>query len=116
MRRNFNAPRCFSGLPARVALQKPFLGSKKQQRVFASGSDESSETASPVDDLVTAPAVAVFAAAPAKQEESMFLDPLVRSLFLGVGAGIVCETLHVVFKVRYWQFVMTHFASQRSAR
>jgi hypothetical protein len=99
MRRNVNAPRCISGLPARSALQKPFLGSKKQQRLFASGSDEASEAASPVDDVVSAPAVAL--AAPSKPEESMFLDPLVRSLFLGVGAGIVCETLHVVFKVRY---------------
>lgn len=101
MRRNVSAPRCFSGLSARPALQKPFLGSQKQQRLFASGSDEASGAASPVNDLVSVPAVAALAAAPAKPEESMFLDPLVRSLFLGVGAGIVCETLHVVLKVRY---------------
>eukprot|EP00775_Hariotina_reticulata_P003369 gene3369-3644_t len=33
-----------------------------------------------------------------KQDTSPFLDPLVRSLILGVGAGIVCEAGHVFFK------------------
>jgi hypothetical protein len=40
------------------------------------------------------------AAAPPRAEASPFLDPLVRSLILGVGAGMLCETGHVVFKVR----------------
>jgi hypothetical protein len=35
-----------------------------------------------------------------KRETSPFLDPLVRSLILGVGAGIACEAGHVFFKVK----------------
>jgi hypothetical protein len=44
-------------------------------------------------------AASVAAAAPPRTEASPFLDPLVRSLILGVGAGMLCETGHVLFKV-----------------
>lgn len=47
-----------------------------------------------------ASAASVVAAAPPRAEASPFLDPLVRSLILGVGAGVLCETGHVLFKVR----------------
>lgn len=90
-------PRCVSLLPVR----RPVFSSK--QRVRAQNSDSSGE-ATPVEDVVQqAPAAgaAAIAATPVRPgEASPFLDPLVRSLFLGVGAGIVCETLHVVLKVR----------------
>ncbi|KAF6265516.1 hypothetical protein COO60DRAFT_1623882 [Scenedesmus sp. NREL 46B-D3] len=46
----------------------------------------------------TAAASVVAAAAPPPAEESPFLDPLVRSLILGVGAGVLAETGHVLFK------------------
>jgi len=42
---------------------------------------------------------AVAAVSISKHEDSPFLDPLVRSLILGVGAGIVCEAAHVFFQV-----------------
>eukprot|EP00882_Tetradesmus_deserticola_P000142 GHRQ01000160.1.p1 GENE.GHRQ01000160.1~~GHRQ01000160.1.p1 ORF type:complete len:682 (+),score=313.23 GHRQ01000160.1:310-2355(+) len=45
----------------------------------------------------TASSVVAAAAAPAS-ETSPFLDPLVRSLILGVGAGMLAETGHVLFK------------------
>ncbi|KAF8056873.1 ddmC [Scenedesmus sp. PABB004] len=36
--------------------------------------------------------------AAAEAEESVFLDPLVRSFLLGIGAGVLCEGGHVAFK------------------
>jgi len=93
-----NVSRCVS-LPARSKLVKPFLRSSSRQRVHASSSD---------DDVCQTPATtsaAALAATPIKEDAGMFLDPLVRSLFLGVGAGIVCETLHVVTKVGKEGFV-----------
>lgn len=34
------------------------------------------------------------------EAEPHFLEPLLRGLVLGVGAGILCEVLHVAFKVQ----------------
>lgn len=62
----------------------------------SSGSSSSGE-ATTVEQAAAGSAAAL-AAAPAAGT-SPFLDPLVRSLFLGVGAGIVCETVHVFLKV-----------------
>ncbi len=32
-------------------------------------------------------------------EPSPFFEPLLRSFLLGVGAGVICESAHVLFKV-----------------
>lgn len=88
-----NAPRCVS-LPGQLKLVRTFLPSSSRQRVHASSSDD--------DECQTTPATTsavALAATPMKEDASPFLDPLVRSLFLGVGAGIACETLHVLTKV-----------------
>lgn len=77
---------------------------RKQQRVHASSSSDpaNDDAAAPAAEaLASSPGAAALAAAAVKPEETnLFLDPLVRSLLLGVGAGMACETLHVVFKVR----------------
>ena len=46
-----------------------------------------------------AAAVAIAPKAKGQEDSNPFLDPLVRSLILGVGAGIFCEAAHVFTKV-----------------
>jgi hypothetical protein len=57
------------------------------------------QSAVPQQQPSTSSAASVVAAAAPRPEASPFLDPLVRSLILGVGAGMLCETGHVLFKV-----------------
>ena len=35
-----------------------------------------------------------------EDSEPLFEEPLLRGLVLGVGAGVLCEVLHVALKVR----------------
>lgn len=43
-------------------------------------------------------------AVPSEQDANYFFEPLLRSLVLGMGAGMICETAHQLIKVRehYW--------------
>jgi hypothetical protein len=36
------------------------------------------------------------------------VDPFIRTLLLGVGAGVICETLHVAFKVWFCALSWLH--------
>jgi hypothetical protein len=86
-----------------VGPKKSSCTNRRQQRVHASSSSDpaNDEAAAPAEALTSSPGAAALTAAAVKPEEAnLFLDPLVRSLLLGVGAGMACETLHVVFKVR----------------
>jgi hypothetical protein len=86
-----------------VCPKRSSLLKSRQQRVHASSSSDpaSDDATAPAEALTSSPgAVALTAAAVKPEETNLFLDPLVRSLLLGVGAGMACETLHVVFKVR----------------
>jgi hypothetical protein len=97
--------RCAKPVAARARL--PFLPGKGQlvpvtlrHRVHASNSDKADSSAA--DNAVqqaSSTGAAVIAAKPQRSDQGLYLDPLVRSLLLGVGAGIVCEAGHVIFKV-----------------
>lgn len=97
--------RCAKPVAARARL--PFLPGKGQlmpvtlRRVHANSSDKADSSAA--DDAVqqaSSTGAAVIAAKPQRADQGLYLDPLVRSLLLGVGAGIVCEAGNVIFKVR----------------
>jgi hypothetical protein len=100
---------CAKPVAARARL--PFLPGKGQlvpvtlrHRVRASSSDQGDSSAA--EDAVQQAAstgAAVIAAKPQRADQGLYLDPLVRSLLLGVGAGIVCEAGHVIIKVKIEQ-------------
>jgi hypothetical protein len=89
-------------LPARPAQRRssPRLRAANGSSNDGSSSSSSSSGDTTVEQAAAGSAAALAAApAPGAAGTSPFLDPLVRSLFLGVGAGIVCETVHVFLKV-----------------
>jgi hypothetical protein len=114
------APTCGAGArhtsaahPAAALRARQPLNRRMPRSLRALGPDEgegapSSAQAAPsdaVDVAAGAPAAAALTAARpagagAADDANPFLDPLVRSLFLGVGAGIVCEAMHVFLQVR----------------
>ncbi|WIA22778.1 hypothetical protein OEZ86_009732 [Tetradesmus obliquus] len=87
--------------PARPCSSRPVLPRRmvtaRASTPSSSDNEEVQQPAAP-QQPAAASAASVVAAAPARAEASPFLDPLVRSLILGVGAGMLCETGHVLFK------------------
>lgn len=83
-------------LPGRGKLVAPTL---KQQRLHACSDDAGGSAADDAVQQASSTGAAVIAAQPQRSDEGLYLDPLVRSLLLGVGAGIACEAMHVVVKV-----------------
>ncbi|GIL69464.1 hypothetical protein Vretimale_13577 [Volvox reticuliferus] len=51
------------------------------------------------DDRKVELGVQPFSMDPSASEDSPFFEPLLRGLVLGIGAGILCEMVHVAFKV-----------------
>lgn len=82
-------------LPGKGQLVRPTL----KQRFHASSSDSTGSSAADEVQQASSTGAAVIAVDQQRSDEGMYLDPLVRSLLLGVGAGIVCEAGHVIFKV-----------------
>ena len=72
---------------------------QQQQPSAAVGSQQPSSSA-PAEAAVAAAAASAAAAAPPQQQQQSdyFLEPLLRSFLLGVGAGAAVEATHVLFK------------------